>query len=148
MVGQSFDSLTRQSRASLPRAGQNQHRHGVHNLLPTPPFWQLGEVVCPHQPDELRPGEAFFKRCHGVGGVNRPEFLFDIGGDDPPAVDNFAGRSQPVGKWGHAERWFQRVAWGYHEPELVEPAVHHRLPGHMQMPCVSWIERAAQHADS
>jgi hypothetical protein len=148
MFPKSRRRLPRQSRARGAGPGQNQHRHGVHNPQPAPPARQLQQIIRPHQPDEFLARKPPPQLTHGIRAVLCAQSGLDIGRYNPPPIGNPPGRGEPLRKRRHAGFWFQRVAGGDHQPELVQPEMAHGLARDMQMPLMRRVERTPEQADA
>jgi hypothetical protein len=138
--------LSSQRPVVIARTRQNCDRHPAHDAHPIPPPRQLGKIIRPHQPDEADAGKQTLKLAQRIRGVAGAERRLDGRRHDPPSPDLRRTR-QPFGQRRHAPRRLQRVAGRHHQPHLVQPQPVQRHPGHMQMPGMGRVERAAEQAD-
>lgn len=85
------------------------------------------------------------KRISGEARAHNP---FDIGCDHAPAISDPPRAGQAVLQWRHARTRLQRIAWGDHQPNLIQAKRPHGLPRNMDMPGMSRVEGPAQKANA
>src|SRR5260221_745906 len=131
------------------RAGEYGDWNGVEDVLPTPPIWDLGEVVATHQPAEMGVRKAPAKPLQRIGRIGGAESGFDPA--DPDAAVGGGERSgllQALGEGRHASNRLQRVLRRDQPPHLVEVETLQRLAADMQVAAMRGIERTAEQPDA
>lgn len=131
----------------IARPGQHGHGNGSGDALPVMPARELREVVGAHQPDELRAGKPPPELGQRVGRSSCAKIGFECRCHDPASVGEQPGRSQSVGKRGHARLALERISWRDKEPDLVQSQPSQCRPRDMQVSLMRGIETSSEQAD-
>ncbi len=128
-----------------PVAGPRQHANGQcrHNLLPSIPKMELGQIVRPHQPYEVYAWMRPLQRGYGFGCVPSAHTCLSIADDDTRVAYQLASRRHPRRQGGRAAR-LQRVSGAYQPDHPVKPKPAQRLSGNVQMPRMGRIKGTAK----
>ena len=63
---------------AVPRARYNSNRYPRRYLLPALPFWELREIISPHEENKTREREADLRFAYHINGIGGAKFLFDM----------------------------------------------------------------------
>lgn len=141
-------SGARRSACIIARTGNHRNRHGAGQSAPVAPAVQLGQVVAPHQPDEVDIGVAPAQGPQRIDGENGAEFLLNRRWHDRRKPRLLYGRGQARGKRCHACLGLERVARRDQPPHCIKPQ---RLAGEQAdspVPAMRRVEASAQQADA
>lgn len=117
---QPMRGASRQRRCSIPRPVENGNRQASNQPRPAPPTRQPGEIVGPHQQNEMNARKTALQGGDGIDCIACAEHLLDIGRDQPRMTGNALGGSQAVGQRRQIRRILQRIAGTDQEPNLIE----------------------------
>ncbi len=96
----------------------------------------------------MDPGEPQPQGGQRVGGVASTQLALDRGGQDAAAIGDSGGGSEALGQTRHAGGAFQRIAWRYQQPHLVQLQASQCQFGDVAVPGMGGVERATEQANA
>src|SRR5579859_401738 len=139
--------LARHRFPRIGRAVENRNRNAAEDAGPAVPARNLGQIVGPHDPHQLRRRETPLHHRQRIGGIAGAPAGLHAGDLDPGMARHCAGAFNPLGLAGHAVGRLQGILRTDQPPQLVELEALQRFQRDMQMPFMGRVERPAQHAD-
>ena len=129
--------------------GASKDRNGkrMKDLLPPLPFWDLDQVICPHDPDKTCPGIGLGQRSHSVGGEACLQPLLDCRHQDPWVGSDLARPRYPNGEGRHPIARFEGVLRRNQPPNAIEAETLQRFQAYIAVAVMGWVERPTKQAD-
>lgn len=128
----------------IARPGDYGNRHSAGNGAPRFPAMELGQIVCPHEPDELAPRVTSCQRAQGIDGKAGTQFPFHRADPNRRTPRHLTRRSEAGGERCHPGGALQRISGRYQPPRLIQTERRDGAQRDPPVPAMRGIEAAAQ----